>query len=862
MRSRVLSLVALLPFCTSLLTQQIQQAPVAGPVASPQPYAGGSGVRWSHTFRKAGASRARLRLSIDLGAGDQVVLKDFAGVEQWHYEGQGPGAVGATASLMDMGAGAQSLTFLSGEVLGDVVTIELRGRSGGQGVTVHEVRWQDLPATLASSTGDCDLDVVVPAGFETVAGNSSTSFPWNGTGGMRVMYAYGRSTAGFERPVRVRGVRYRPLGGAPTNAVTYDLRLDVSTGRNPAQALNATFNANHGADRVTAFNGLFTHPGSATTTAPGDFTLELAFDTPFEWDPRCGPLVLDFRRYSATASAGSAFDLTTSSLMDVGRIADTSNANATIATFLSGSTQRAGLIVDLCLEADVAPQTLARVEGNSSSSYPFSRTSPMRVQYAYDQSTIGFEGRHKISALSFRMNNGSAFAGNSYDLLMTMSTAANAVNALSPSFAANHGSDQTLVFDGVHVAAAAPAATSPGPFVLTIPLQTPFEYNPANGPLLIDMRLRTGATATPQWDGELAGASAYRLFDTSSATATSGSIQHFALAVALSAEPIPTIPEVDDSSFGSSSSSFPWNSNPQRIQYQYGPGDIATDRPLFIQHLSWRPESAGAFGPASFTCTIDLSTSAVAVGAITPAFNNNHGADRSRVFDGTFSVPFLPNNADPRKFPITVKLDQPFYYDPANGPLLVDIRMLSANGNTTALDGSFNSTTWRMAHLSNPNSNIADYPSSGNPQGFGLDLRLSGEGCNATSISYGTACTGTNGASSCVNLALPNLPAPNFGLGLRNGPANSVGILVIGLTQTNIPLAAIGAPGCSSLTPGEIGAFGVLTDPTGWAEFALPLPDGAQFAGFQFRTQWVSLDLPANALGLVFSDAQNHTTCY
>lgn len=858
MEPRKLCLAAILALAASATAQQIT-------TSSPQPYVGGTGVLWSHTFRQANAFEARVSLSMDLGANDVLVLKDSSGTVHWTYRAQGPTQT-LPASSVDAGGRQPQPGFLSGIVPGDVVTAELYGRSGGHGVTVHDVRWQTSPTYAASSAGSCALDVVIPSGFDDVEGNANTSFPWATTSAMRVMYSYGRESVDFARPVRICGIRYRPDGFASsTVATTFDFRLDVSTSQNSSLALDPIFGNNHGVDRVTVFDGLLTLPANtALGTTPSPFSLEVTFDTPFEWDPRSGSLLFDFRHRGATNSPGSSWDANLGG-GDFGRIAALGNgSNAHASTFPSGGgTQNVAMIVDLCLETDVAPASLTTQEGFSSTAYPFSRSQPMRVLYAYDESIINFAGRHKISALSFRTNNGAAFSGASYDLRVTMSTGSNPVNALDPTFDNNHGSDKAVVFEGVHVAGASGVQSAPGPFVLTIPLQDDFEYNPAAGPLLIDLQLLTGSTSLVSWDAALNTEPAYRIFNVASATAATGVVQNAGMVVALHAEPIPTIPEVDDSTFGSSVSNYPWNiSGQQRVMYQYASSVIATDRPLFIQHLSWRPNANATIGPVSYTCTVDLSTSAVAVGGMSTTFDTNHGSDRARVFNGTFSVAYQDTYVDPSHFPVSIKLDQPFYYDPANGPLIVDIRMLDQFGDTSAGNGHLGSGVSRFVHLSDANSNVANWPSSGAPQAFGLDLRLSGEGCNATSINYGMACSGSNGTAACVNLGLPTLPSPDFAVGLHDGPINSVGFLVLGVTQTYFPLAVIGAPGCLSLTPGEIGAFGVPTSAAGDASYALPLPGDGSFSGFQFMTQWVSLDLGSNQLGLTYSNAQRHTTCY
>jgi hypothetical protein len=69
-----------------------------------------------------------------------------------------------------------------------------------------------------------------------------------------------------------------------------------------------------------------------------------------------------------------------------------------------------------------------------------------------------------------------------------MSTTTTAPDALSTSFAANHGADNTQVFNGPLAINTAGALAGPGAFDITIPLSTPFLYVPSNGNLLVDVQ--------------------------------------------------------------------------------------------------------------------------------------------------------------------------------------------------------------------------------------------------------------------------------------------------------------------------------------------------------------------------------------
>ncbi|MFK7742490.1 MAG: hypothetical protein AB8H80_19410, partial [Planctomycetota bacterium] len=838
--------------------------------AQPQaPAAATPSVRWSQRFHQPGAIDGRLVLTIDLKAGQELLLKDPTGAVHCRYSGRGPGAVAAAASSVDAGAANGGWTsFVSHRIPGDTILAEVRGGSADTAsVTVRQALWSD-PASgggtlAASSGGTCSLGHVLPAGSRATEGAASTGFPFNTPNSMRVMYSYDGAAASIGERVRICGLRFRPNENIPSiNAFDLTFRLDVSTGRNPALSLAQVFADNHGADVQTVFDGTLTQSAvSGIGTSPNSFVLEIPFSTPFEWDPSFGPLLLDFQHQGAVG--GNAVWDATVGVPGGGRIAATGQgANASTSTFPgNGQTQNVSMPVELCLEADVVPIAVETTEANSSSSYPFGRTTPMRVQYLYGASTFGFDGRHRISALNFRTQNGVAFPGNSYDLLVTMSSTASPASATSSTFANNHGSDETVVFDGVVNAEPRDAsASAPGPFVLTIPLDEPFEYNPANGQLVVDFQLRTGASNSLSFDGDFNNSDVYRLYSVSSSTATSGTVQNFGLAMALTAEPMPTIPESSDAAFASSTTSYPWNQQSLRAMYRYDASRIATDRPLYLQHLSFRPSnSAQSYGSASYTCTIDLST------GINPSptplnvvFDANHGTDRARAFDGVFTVPFQEGSAPADSYPITVQLDEPFFYDPANGPLVVDIRMLDIVGDTRLSSGGFGTGLDRIAHRSDPNAFAADF----GPQGFALDIRLGGAGCNATSVPYGTACAGTFGTPQSVNVGLPTLPANDFGLRVLNGVPNGAAFLILALTQTNVPLGVIGAPGCTGLTGGEIGALTTFLDASGSGTQMIALPDNPIFNGFQFMTQWIVLDLPANQLGLIYSNAQLHTTCY
>lgn len=69
-------------------------------------------------------------------------------------------------------------------------------------------------------------------------------------------------------------------------------------------------------------------------------------------------------------------------------------------------------------------------------------------------------------------------------------------------------------------------------------------------------------------------------------------------------------------------------------------------------------------------------------------------------------------------------------------------------------------------------------------------------------------------------------------------------------TRTNLPLWAIGMPGCSMLT-NQNAALSMTTSAAGRALLTLPVPDVAGLVGARLATQTFVFDINANALGII-----------
>lgn len=179
----------------------------------------------------------------------------------------------------------------------------------------------------------------------------------------------------------------------------------------------------------------------------------------------------------------------------------------------------------------VVPAAAAAVDGNSSTGYPLDIANG-RLIYIYDSSHFTNNGVNfpiLISQISYRANSSAAqtWAGGSMAFSMDLSTAPIDYSAVSTTWTANHGLDQTQVFNGtLTIPAGSAAVGSPGPFYATVTFSQPFLYDPALGDLTIDtMTIGNTVANTPTHDcvtttGTAMARRAYSLTNPPAATAT------------------------------------------------------------------------------------------------------------------------------------------------------------------------------------------------------------------------------------------------------------------------------------------------------------------------------------------------------
>jgi len=180
----------------------------------------------------------------------------------------------------------------------------------------------------------------------------------------------------------------------------------------------------------------------------------------------------------------------------------------------------------------VAPNANANSPGNSNGTEPGSPV-PVIVQILTDPNQFT-TGPIDITGLSFRALPGAGPVDESFgDSSIYLSTSPNFANStsgplMSTTFADNIGPDGlTQVYSGTPTLSDA-GCSGPGvcPFDLTLSFTTPFDYNPANGSLLIEL-VASGFVGTGQTDAvsyEAPGGPIASVFEAGSTTATAGTL--------------------------------------------------------------------------------------------------------------------------------------------------------------------------------------------------------------------------------------------------------------------------------------------------------------------------------------------------
>jgi hypothetical protein len=172
----------------------------------------------------------------------------------------------------------------------------------------------------------------------------------------------------------------------------------------------------------------------------------------------------------------------------------------------TGATYDFSGLFQLTADGVAAPNAQATAEGNEGNYYPLGiLVGSIRYQQVYAASEFGCPGGPRdITAISFRPDEFAVPI--SYTLPFAeirLSTTSGAPDALIPVFADNVGIDDELVYSGSLTVSTAATGGPPGDFDVVIPLDAPFQYDPTQGNLLLDVTIPTaGPVSTLYFDAE------------------------------------------------------------------------------------------------------------------------------------------------------------------------------------------------------------------------------------------------------------------------------------------------------------------------------------------------------------------------
>ena len=222
---------------------------------------------------------------------------------------------------------------------------------------------------------------------------------------------------------------------------------------------------------------------------------------------------------------------------------------------------------------------------------------------------------------------------------------------------------------------------------------------------------------------------------------------------------------------GDTGNLFPlFSAQPMRYQQVFAASQFARLNPGggLINRIAFRGHGPGIpFSGTIPQLQVNLSTTSKAPDGLSSTFAENIGADDTQVFSGVLqtSVTF---NGDPTNFEIVINFTAPFYYDPANGNLLLEVRNLQGGTqvppNDQEMDGSIASDDSISRVYNYGDASAATAGQSGNVEEkdtFGVVTKFN----VVTAVSRKT-----HGSAGSFDVSLPLLGSP--GVECRDGGAS------------------------------------------------------------------------------------------
>jgi hypothetical protein len=141
---------------------------------------------------------------------------------------------------------------------------------------------------------------------------------------------------------------------------------------------------------------------------------------------------------------------------------------------------------------------------------------------------------------------------------------------------------------------------------------------------------------------------------------------------------------------------FPlFSAKPMRYQQVFDAGQFSRLNPGggLINRIAFRGHGPGVpFTGTVAQLQVNLSTTSKTPDGLSSTFAQNVGADDTQVFSGPFQTA-VTFNGDPTNFEIVINFSTPFYYDPAKGNLLLDVRNLQGGTEVPPSDQEMDGTS-------------------------------------------------------------------------------------------------------------------------------------------------------------------------
>lgn len=292
------------------------------------------------------------------------------------------------------------------------------------------------------------------------------------------------------------------------------------------------------------------------------------------------------------------------------------------------------------------------------------------------------------------------------------------------------------------------------------------------------------------------------------------------------------LPASHTSMEGSTFTNVPFGrSTPTRVQYVYD--SMLFSGAVTISELTFRVDGGMVVSSKNIDCEISMSTMPTPLNGLASDFAQNRGVDEQVVLTRQLiTLPAQAVAAVPNEFLAPIILTTPFSFDPALGSLVIEIVIHGQPPGSYALDATY----------------VCNSPL--NPIG-----PTSCQQSNGLALGVESATTQVLWGRPWVARAYDAIPG-------------SVVILALGSQETgtwagmSLPqdLLVLGAAGCFVSIDAAFTYFGIAPA-NGEVTFSLLIPNNPQVLGEWIRFQAATLDSPANALGLVTSQAQKVQVC-